>query len=235
VDRLLAEMGFLDQFSGKGSEEEARAENIAEFRRTAHEYDASNPSGGLPGFLQGISLLTGADDYDGDTDRMVFMTLHCAKGLEFRVVFVAGVEEGLLPFVRPGEFAPADLEEERRLMYVGMTRARDLLYLTHVHDRDRPGVRMGGPSRFISEAASAFAPAETPIHAPAAAGGTTVFRRGNLVHHPRYGRGIVLHAARRGSEWQLTVDFGFDEPKVLLTGYVPITVLKEKGTKEEAF
>lgn len=231
VDRIVADLGFLERFRGAGPEEEARLENVEEFRKTALEHDAAHPSAGLPGFLQGISLLTSSDDYEQGADRLVLMTLHCAKGLEFSVVFIAGVEEGLLPFVRPSETAPADLEEERRLMYVGMTRAKDLLYLTYVPWRQRHGARAGGPSRFIAEAAEAFAPVpgeEVTAAAPEAR--MTVYRRGNLVHHPRYGRGLVLHAVRRGPEWQLTVDFGFDEPKVLLTGYVPIPVIREKGS-----
>ncbi len=234
VDRVLAELGLLEMYSGPDPEDEARMQNLEEFRRTAYDFDLASPGAGLAGFLARISLMTSVDEYDEAADRICFMTLHCAKGLEFDTVFVAGVEEGLLPFVRPGEQMPSDLEEERRLLYVGMTRARRRLILTYCLHRQRPGSHLYGPSRFLAETSggSAAAPGR-PVAGPEE--GTAVYRRGNVVHHPRYGLGIVVAASRRGSEWQLTIDFGLDEPKILLTGYVPIPVVKEKGSPGETF
>lgn len=234
LDRIVAGLNLLGQYAGGDPESEARLENVDEFRKTAYEYDAANPGGGLAGFLGSISLLTSGDEYDPGTDRLPLMTLHCAKGLEFEAVFVAGVEEGLLPFVRQGDNVPSDIEEERRLLYVGMTRARRRLFLTWCSGRERPGSRIFGASRFLSEIGECAAsrpagPAEEPRPLTAA------YRRGNVVHHPRYGRGLVLAAVRRGTEWQLTVDFGLDEPKVLLTGYVPIPVVSEKASPGEFF
>ncbi len=230
VDAVVAGTGMLDALDSSTVEGASRLDNISEFRRSAIEYDMSPHGGGTAGFVTQISLLTTSDEYDPSAGRLSLMTLHCAKGLEFGTVFVAGVEEGLLPFVRPGRFGPDDVEEERRLLYVGMTRAMNRLYLTMASRRARPGVQSGGPSRFLAELlpdGSARAAAKTPEPEASPA---VVYRRGNIVHHPRYGMGMVLKAARRGGEWQLEVDFGFDEPKSLLTGYVPITIVRERGS-----
>jgi DNA helicase-2/ATP-dependent DNA helicase PcrA len=186
------------------------------------------------------------DEYEGrDSGKVALMTLHCAKGLEFHTVFIAGLEEGMIPFVRPGDYAPSDMEEERRLLYVGMTRAMNGLVLTWVQNRIRPGVRQSGPSRFIPEIAggaqglSPAAPAGRAAPRMHASGGAVEqtslnagesYARGDVIRHPRYGRGLVTAALRRGDEWQITVDFGMDEPKTLVTGYVPIPVIKHRGS-----
>jgi hypothetical protein len=122
-------------------------------------------------------------------------------------------------------------------MYVGMTRARNRLFLTFCLQRPRPGGYPLGPSRFIGEAAcgasgkkSSEQECSTPATPVASVPSGTVYSRGNLVKHPRYGKGIVLDARRRGAEWELKIDFGFDEAKTLLTGYVPVPVLKQKAS-----
>ena len=107
----------------------------------------------LSGYLQSVALMTDADMDEEDPDRVTLMTLHASKGLEFQVVFIAGLEEGLLPLIR-GEFIEeADLEEERRLMYVGITRAKSRLYLGMAKVRSRYGgaPKFQEPSRFIKE------------------------------------------------------------------------------------
>jgi DNA helicase-2/ATP-dependent DNA helicase PcrA len=234
LDRMIGGLDLLGQYSEADPESEARIENINEFRKTAYDFDSSNPGGGLSGFLASISLLTTGDEYDPDADRLPLMTLHCAKGLEFEAVFIAGVEEGLLPFIRQGDNFPADVEEERRLLYVGITRARSRLFLTWCAGRERPGSRFSGPSRFLAELGGPGEGKERKAREEKPAAGI-VYRKGNVVHHPRYGMGLVLAASRRGAEWQLTVDFGLDEPKILLTGYVPIPVVKEKASPGETF
>ncbi len=236
VDRVIDFTGIADLYSSGEIADESRLQNIQEFRRYAAEYDGRSPDGGLPGFLAEQSLLSSSDTWTGD-DRLVLMTLHSAKGLEFDCVFVSGLEEGMLPFIRAQEYSPKDLEEERRLLYVGMTRARRKLCLTWCSQRPRPGGFPLGPSRFLPEIASGQletpevedtspdVPAAMPPPAPSGGG----YRKGNLVKHPRYGKGVVIGAKKRGSEWELCINFGFDEPKTLLTGYVPIPVLKEKA------
>lgn len=241
VDSLLESTGLAGQYDSGDVTDQSRLENIAEFRRSVLEYDQAVPEGGLAGFMTEISLATTVDEYEGrESGKVALMTLHCAKGLEFDTVFIAGLEEGMLPFIRPGEFAPSDMEEERRLLYVGMTRAMERLILTCAINRKRGGVRQSGPSRFIDEIAGGrtrIPSSENLPPANAAAGGpesgSPEYRRGNLIEHPRYGRGIVTSAVRNGSEWRITVDFGFDEPKTLVTGYVPIPIIKQKGSAED--
>ncbi|MFO8183883.1 MAG: UvrD-helicase domain-containing protein [Candidatus Aegiribacteria sp.] len=241
VDSLLESTGLAGQYDSGDVTDQSRLENIAEFRRSVLEYDQAVPEGGLSGFMTEISLATTVDEYEGrDSGKVALMTLHCAKGLEFDTVFIAGLEEGMLPFIRPGEFAPSDMEEERRLLYVGMTRAMERLILTCAINRKRGGVRQSGPSRFIDEIAGGqtrIPPSENLPPSKTTAGepesGSSEYRRGNLIEHPRYGRGIVTSAVRNGSEWRITVDFGFDEPKTLVTGYVPIPIIKQKGSAED--
>jgi len=240
VDRVLDFTGLQNLYGTGEVADETRLENIRELRSYAAEYDTRNPEGGLPGFLAEQSLLSSSDSYTGD-DKLVLMTLHSAKGLEFDCVFVSGLEEGMLPYIKPQEYSPRDLEEERRLLYVGITRARKRLFLTWCSDRMRPGSFSTGPSRFITEVAD---DRDHDTHLPRRAAGKPVksqastetpsrsassYSRGNLVKHPRYGKGIVISAKRRGTEWELKIDFGFDAPKILLTGYVPIPVLKLKA------
>jgi DNA helicase-2/ATP-dependent DNA helicase PcrA len=243
TDAVIRGTGLLSQYDPGDVQDRARLDNLEEFRSGVSEYDRLVPDGGLAGYLGEVSLLSSSDEYSGAEGKLALMTLHCAKGLEFDAVFVTGLEEGMLPFVRPGESSCSDLEEERRLLYVGMTRARKRLFLTFASDRPRPGVRMSGPSRFISEIAGLEHPAvgsgrasgevpgkrSVPVPTPV----TARYSKGNLVSHPRYGKGLVVKASRRGDEWELTVDFGFDEPKILLTGYVPIEVVRERGTRED--
>jgi DNA helicase-2/ATP-dependent DNA helicase PcrA len=247
TDAVIRGTDLLSQYDPGDVQDRARLDNLEEFRRGVSEYDRLVPDGGLPGYLREVSLLSSVDEYSGTGGKLALMTLHCAKGLEFDAVFVTGLEEGMLPFVRPGESSCSDLEEERRLLYVGMTRARKRLFLTFAADRSRPGVRMSGPSRFISEIAGLEHPFGGPAggsgraydgvpgkrSVPVPTAGTARYSRGNLVSHPRYGKGLVVKASRRGDEWELTVDFGFDEPKILLTGYVPIEVVRERGTRED--
>ena len=138
---------------------EERRENISEFLRKAADYEAKNPEGTLATFLQEIALVSDVDNLDATADAITLMTLHAAKGLEFPVVFITGMEEGLLPHsnsIRIEEsFFGEDrtkVEEERRLCYVGMTRAQQELVLTAAADRmqfNGPSVRQ--PSRFLTE------------------------------------------------------------------------------------
>ncbi|MFZ2487399.1 MAG: UvrD-helicase domain-containing protein [Anaerolineae bacterium] len=127
----------------------------------------------VAGFLEALALSSEADAYDPAADRVTLMTLHGAKGLEFPIVFIAGCEEGLLPFVRAGERAPVDGDEERRLFYVGVTRAQRRLVLLHAHTRVLYGQRQrNAPSRFIAtiedalKAARALRHGRTPTPEP---------------------------------------------------------------------
>ena len=151
VRTVLAESGLRAALEAERTiEAEGRLENLEEFVGVAEEFDRMNPAGHLTDFLQEISLYADVDALDGEQTAVTLMTLHNAKGLEFPVVFMTGMEEGLFPHSR--SLDEQRLEEERRLCYVGMTRAQDRLYLSHARSRMLHG---GGgyrlPSRFLRE------------------------------------------------------------------------------------
>ncbi|MGE5359936.1 MAG: ATP-dependent helicase, partial [Bacteroidales bacterium] len=153
IGKMLDRSGYLQDLREDRSEEsEARAENLAELVSAAREFESRQPEGGLPGFVDQLSLLSDVDEEQGSHDaRVVLMTMHSAKGLEFPVVAIAGLEEGLFPHSRANS-DDGDLEEERRLCYVGMTRAQDRLILTSACRRRVFGeYRNTEPSRFVDE------------------------------------------------------------------------------------
>jgi DNA helicase-2/ATP-dependent DNA helicase PcrA len=128
-----------------------RVENVWELTNAAASYDRKQPEGSLTGFIEMVNLLGDVDRWNRSEDRVTLMTLHSAKGLEFPVAVIAGVEDGIVPLLNTSQSEP-DLEEERRLLYVGITRARERLYLTHTASRTRFGqTRAAYPSRFLSE------------------------------------------------------------------------------------
>jgi len=146
--RISGYVASLDEFNDVG-----RAENLDQLVAKAAAFDEKEPESGLADFLAEVSLVADVDEWDEKADRVALMTLHSAKGLEFGVVFVTGMEEGLLPHARSIESGePAEIEEERRLAYVGMTRAKDRLFLTRCRRRYLRGVsQLAAASRFISE------------------------------------------------------------------------------------
>jgi DNA helicase-2/ATP-dependent DNA helicase PcrA len=153
IGKMLDQSGYLQDLRDDHSEEaEARVENLAELVSAAREFEARQPDGGLSGFVDQLSLLSDVDEEQGSRDaRILLMTLHSAKGLEFPTVVIAGMEEGLFPHSRASD-DDGDLEEERRLCYVGMTRAQDRLILTSAARRRVFGeYRATEPSRFIDE------------------------------------------------------------------------------------
>lgn len=127
-----------------------REENVAELIAALSEYETATDLPTLSGFLEQASLVTDIDNYEPSLERLTMMTLHSAKGLEFPVVFITGLEEGLFPLSRSME-RPETLEEERRLFYVGATRAKDRLFLTHARTRRRLGPMASMKSRFVEE------------------------------------------------------------------------------------
>jgi DNA helicase-2/ATP-dependent DNA helicase PcrA len=149
---LLARTGYLQRLKEEGTDEAlSRTENIDELINVMVELEQGDEEVSLGTFLEKVSLVTGVDLYEDKENRVSLMTLHCAKGLEFPVVFIVGMEEGLLPHYRRGEEAE-DLEEERRLCYVGITRAREKLCLSRAEKRSTFGVgRANLASRFLDE------------------------------------------------------------------------------------
>lgn len=156
LEELVEEIGLLEVLSGQGSEGEDRAENVRELVAGAMDFvaEADDPEDldgftDLDMFLQQVALVADMDRHDPGADAATLMTLHSAKGLEFPVVFISGMEEGLFPLARAYDEARL-LEEERRLFYVGATRAREKLYLTHAQRRRRAGeVSFGSLSSFV--------------------------------------------------------------------------------------
>jgi DNA helicase II / ATP-dependent DNA helicase PcrA len=146
LQALLERSGYLDELQAERSiESEGRLENLAELVGSAQDAES------VEQFLEQVSLVADVDELDGDASQAVLMTLHSAKGLEFPVVFLIGLEDGVFPHLRSlGE--PDELEEERRLCYVGITRAQDRLYLSHAWSRTLyGGTQYNPPSRFLDE------------------------------------------------------------------------------------
>ena len=152
IDRLLDKTGILKQYENSRDDEDAsRVENIRELVSAAVEFDRMYPGEGILGFLENVALVTDTDSVGEKASAVTLMTLHSAKGLEFPVVFLAGLEEGIFPITR-AMFEDEQMEEERRLMYVGITRAKRRLYLSHAATRMLYNARQSNEiSRFVSE------------------------------------------------------------------------------------
>jgi DNA helicase-2/ATP-dependent DNA helicase PcrA len=239
VQELLSETGYIDALQAERTiEAQGRIENLEELVQVAREYDATAQDGSLTQFLEQISLLADADNLRDDEGLVTLMTLHNAKGLEFPIVFIIGMEDGVFPHSRAMD--EGDVEEERRLAYVGITRAMRDLTLTWARRRNAFGANSFGiRSRFIDEI-----PAElTDQPARAAAGLPTgriaswsgaaaasreaegdtageVFRTGDDVVHAQLGEGVVLGTEPGGI---VVVRFAEDgRERKLMADYAPI-------------
>src|SRR5438309_502618 len=189
IGKMLDQSGYLQDLRDERNEDaEGRIENLAELVSAAREYESRDIEPSLFGFVDQLSLLSDVDEEDGTRDARVWlMTLHSAKGLEFPVVILAGLEEGLFPHSRSSDDVE-ELEEERRLCYVGMTRARSRLVLTGAARRRIFGeYQASEPSRFIDEV-----PAEL-VDRVAASFSSSSGYQGNFPHYEvrtnPYGRG----------------------------------------------
>ena len=159
LDDVLERSGYRAMLADGTEEGEERWANLLELREVTTRYDDLSPEDALDRLLEETALVADQDSYESDADKLSLITLHAAKGLEFDIVFIAGLEEGLFPTARALEAEsgfnpdPRGMEEERRLAYVGMTRARQRLYLSHAWQRAtrRTGSFMAEPSRFLLE------------------------------------------------------------------------------------
>ncbi len=152
VKKVLDRSGYKKMLIDAGEEEAERLENIDEFISGIIEYEKNNDAPTLIGFLEENALVSEVDKYDEDADAVVMMTVHSAKGLEFPVVFLPGMEDGVFPGTQSINSAPDEMEEERRLAYVAITRAKDALYITHTTERMLYGRTSRNPiSRFVGE------------------------------------------------------------------------------------
>ena len=162
VDQVLERTGYLDELKNQRTlEAESRLENLEEFRTVTKEFDKRNevqddeeadaPEEKLAVFLNDLALVSDLDDYQEESAQVTLMTLHAAKGLEFPIVFLIGMEEKIFPLSR-SLMEESELEEERRLAYVGITRAEESLYLTNAFSRTLYGkTQYNQPSRFVAE------------------------------------------------------------------------------------
>ena len=150
-DELMEQSGYLESLKADKERFEERRDNLAELKNNIVRYMSETEGGDLSGFLEEVSLLTDIDQYNEQQDSVVLMTMHAAKGLEFPVVFLAGMEEGIFPS-RQSMFDSTQMQEERRLAYVGITRAREKLYLTNAAERMLYGqTNRNQPSPFLEE------------------------------------------------------------------------------------
>jgi DNA helicase-2/ATP-dependent DNA helicase PcrA len=254
LERTLERSGYSAALAREDSQEsQERLENLAELVAAAADYEQREPSPSLAGFLDRAALVSETDRLRGDVP-VVLMTLHAAKGLEFESVFLVGLEEGLLPHSR-SLTSPESLEEERRLCYVGMTRAMERLHLSWARSRAVFGQRrLTQPSRFLDEipaealektgafatAAGAGPPRQVsrgkdlppwaasaggPGVAPAPAGGFDDLRPGARVRHPLFGVGTVLRREGEGDALKLTVSFPGVGAKKLVARFAGLDLL----------
>jgi DNA helicase-2/ATP-dependent DNA helicase PcrA len=242
---VLDRSGYLAQLEREGGPEaEARIENLRELMAAADDFARANAEIDDAGrsdvefFLDQIALVSDVDEYDRRDDTVSLMTVHSAKGLEFPTVFVVGLEEGIFPHVGASR-DPEGVEEERRLCYVGMTRAMESLTLTCASQRLRFGSRTcGTPSRFLQEipdsvvqsvgarsrglrtrAAAGGDPAYDYSYAQAEPGEALEVAPGLRVRHPHFGSGVVLSVAGDGPSQKLKIRFERAGVKTILVKY----------------
>ena len=225
LHRVFAETGLVKEFEREGEPAaRERNENLDQLVAAATEYE-TGPSPTLAGFLDSVSLLTDIDTV-GSTPCLL-MTLHAAKGLEFDTVFLAGLEEGLFPHIRASGDVKG-LEEERRLFYVGMTRAKRRLYLSFALSRRFSyQTTARRPSRFLTEipAADLVAPPGTRTQTGDRSGDSGRLQRGAVVHHAKFGEGKVLDASGSGPDRRVTVLFHKAGRKRLVAQYAKLEIV----------
>ena len=246
---LLEKTGYLRELeleAARNVEAEVRVQNVNELMAALEEAterpEEGQPVSGLDDFLEEVALVTDIDRWDESVDCVTLMTLHNAKGLEFPVVFITGMEDGLFPISRAME-SPDDLEEERRLCYVGITRAKERLFLTHANLRRRYGGAAATlRSRFIDEIPdelvnrertgrhysrstwprdekTAEAPFEDDIASPRVVQtptGRVRISRGQDVKHPIWGKGRIIQVAGSGDDLRATIRFSETTKKVIV-------------------
>ncbi len=252
VDHVIEVMNLAEHYKDGTPQGEARVENLNELRGLAEDFDDRDPAQGLDDFLAEVALVSDVDAYDENGEGVTLITLHMVKGLEFPVVFMVGMEEGLLPHQRAldeteekvkVDLAANEMAEERRLCYVGMTRAKDRLYLScafrrHLYGRSQPAF----PSRFLTEipqsllsAPRGSAPVAPPrqgykeryqerqVQAAPAPPPVQRFASGDRVTHPSFGSGTVVKSTLTRTDEELVVKFDKAGLKILSGMLAPLT------------
>ena len=253
VNSVFERTGYRDMLVAEGEIGKTRLDNVGELRSAAAEYEKrAGEDASLTGFLEEISLVSDVDKYDEGADAVVLMTIHSAKGLEFPVVFLPGMEENIFPTSQV-HTDPAELLEERRLAYVAITRAKEKIYITHTRERMMYGrtafnplsrfVKEELPSHLIEEAAprrpappprSTSRPAPPPLsneflrrptapQTPRSTASPTPFAAGDRVSHAIFGLGTVLSVRPMGGDTLYEVQFDNGERKKLMATYAKLS------------
>ncbi len=239
IEEVWTRTGYMSELQAERPVEAlGREENLRELRAVAQEFHEREPHSGLAAFLESVTLVSEQDQLeDADEGTVTFMTLHNAKGLEYPIVFIIGMEDGVFPHVRSLD-DPRELEEERRLCYVGITRAEERLYLTHATHRTLwGGVSYNPPSRFLNELPDELVEVQgtgrTNSYKSSSAAGRLrekerlevegeEFRVGDKVLHTKFGDGIIVSLSGSGDNAEATIDFGPEGRKTLLLAYAPL-------------
>ena len=246
LESILDRTGYLAQLEeSTDPQDQARAENIGELLSVAKDFQDTNPSGTVEDFLEQVALVNDVDSFEQEESKVTLMTLHAAKGLEFPIVFLGGLEEGLFPHSRT-LMNPEEIEEERRLAYVGITRAEKELYISNATTRTVFGRTSSYlPSRFIDEIpeelvdglrAKRKVPDDIKRHVPQHMSVTSrpvtkpIIRNeviadwkiGDTAIHSKWGNGKVINVAGEGAGMKLTIEFPTQGVRVVMAKFAPV-------------
>ena len=246
LESILDRTGYLAQLEeSTDPQDQARAENIGELLSVAKDFQDTNPNGTVEDFLEQVALVNDVDSFEQEESKVTLMTLHAAKGLEFPIVFLGGLEEGLFPHSRT-LMNPAEIEEERRLAYVGITRAEKELYISNATTRTVFGRTSSYlPSRFIDEIpeelvdglrAKRKVPDDIKRHVPQHMSVTSRpvtkpivrneviadWKVGDTAIHSKWGNGKVINVAGEGAGMKLTIEFPTQGVRVVMAKFAPV-------------
>ncbi|MGI6149015.1 MAG: DNA helicase PcrA [Firmicutes bacterium] len=236
TELLLRDSGYLEMLRQQRDEQApARLENLNEFLSVTQQFEKESSGADLGAFLEHVALISDVDNYDREANVVNLMTLHAAKGLEFPVVFMCGMEDGIFPHSR-ALWEPGQIEEERRLAYVGMTRARERLFLTCARVRTIFGTTGQNPvSQFIKEIDAGLIRDFRSLDRPPQAAplrddqrGVTAaqdYKAGDRVRHRIWGEGLVVAVKGSVGDLQLSIAFPDKGIKTVLAHLAPIEKL----------
>ena len=246
LESILDRTGYLAQLEeSTDPQDQARAENIGELLSVAKDFQDTNPTGTVEDFLEQVALVNDVDSFEQEESKVTLMTLHAAKGLEFPIVFLGGLEEGLFPHSRT-LMNPEEIEEERRLAYVGITRAEKELYISNATTRTVFGRTSSYlPSRFIDEIpeelvdglrAKRKVPDDIKRHVPQHMSVTSRpvtkpivrneviadWKVGDTAIHSKWGNGKVINVTGEGAGMKLTIEFPTQGVRVVMAKFAPV-------------
>lgn len=246
LEAILDRTGYLAQLEeSTDPQDQARAENIGELLSVAKDFQDTNPTGTVEDFLEQVALVNDVDSFEQEESKVTLMTLHAAKGLEFPIVFLGGLEEGLFPHSRT-LMNPEEIEEERRLAYVGITRAEKELYISNATTRTVFGRTSSYlPSRFIDEIPAELVDSlrakrkipddikpTVPRHMSVASRPVTKpiirneiiadWKVGDTAIHSKWGNGKVVNVSGEGASMKLTIEFPTQGVRVVMAKFAPV-------------